>query len=99
MTIERTCPLGHTCERCLWHTKLRGVNPNTGQEIDEEGCAVVWLPVLLIEQTREQVKATNTVGDFRDRMVRGNQEIAGALLGGNGGAPQALDWDSAEILP
>lgn len=95
----KTCPLGHACPECHWNVRLRGVNPNTGQEVDEDGCAIAWLPVLLIEQTREQVKANNTVGDFRDQMVQGNQQIAGALLGGNGNVPRALDYDPREILP
>ena len=33
----------------MWWIQLRGTNKNTGKEIDEYGCAVAWLPMLLIE--------------------------------------------------
>ena len=29
--------------KCAWYTQMRGVNPNTGEPIDEWGCAVSWI--------------------------------------------------------
>lgn len=72
----KTCPLGHTCAACLWHTHLRGINPQTGQEIDQEGCAIAFLPVLLIENSQQQRQTGAAVESFRNEMVQGN----GAML-------------------
>ena len=62
MTIEtvKFCPLGKKCEeikdgkmyKCGWLVKLAGTNPQTGENIDEEACAIKWLPLLLVENTR-----------------------------------------------
>ncbi len=71
----KTCPLGHTCETCLWQTHLRGHNPQTGQEIDQVGCAVAFLPVLLIENSQQQRSTGAAVESFRNEMVRGNDAL------------------------
>lgn len=57
MSIETvlTCPLGSKCEevrdgkihRCAWFVTLAGQNPQTGEQMDEKGCSLTWLPVLL----------------------------------------------------
>ena len=50
------CPLVQgECKQlgCSWFTQLRGTNPNTGEEIDEWGCAVTWLPILLVENAKQ----------------------------------------------
>ena len=57
MNLEREhwCPLiGEECMKlkCEWFTQVRGMNPQTGQEVDEWGCAVTWLPMLLIENSQ-----------------------------------------------
>ena len=49
MPKELTCPLGHTCDACLWQVRLRGLDPQTGHEIDDAKCAIAWMPTLLIE--------------------------------------------------
>jgi hypothetical protein len=72
----KTCPLGHTCDACLWQTHLRGLNPQTGQEIDQVGCAVAFLPVLLVENSQQQRQTAASVDSFRNEMVQGN----GAML-------------------
>ena len=56
-----TCPLGHKCEdardgkiyQCGWFVKLKGTNPNTGEEIDQKGCGISWMPILQIENAKE----------------------------------------------
>jgi hypothetical protein len=71
------CPLNRICERikddvierCAWYTEVKGMNPQTGQEVDEFGCAVSWLPVLLIEGSRMARSTTAAVESFRNEMV------------------------------
>lgn len=63
------CPLiGKDCIgfECSWFTQVRGYNPNTGKDTDEWGCAVNWLPLLLIENSYHQKQTTATVQEFRN---------------------------------
>ena len=59
--------------QCAWFTQVRGKHPQTGQEIDEWGCAVTWLPVMLIENAKETRQTGAAVESFRNQVVRGNQ--------------------------
>lgn len=78
-----SCPLGHKCEeakdgavhRCAWFVQLRGRNPNTGDEVDEHGCAMAWMPVLLVENARVTQGTTAAVESFRNKMVSDNQRL------------------------
>lgn len=78
------CPLNgfQPCKQleCAWFTKLAGTNPNTGQQVDEWGCAVAWLPVLLVENSQQQRHTGAAVESFRNEMVRANESIAPLLL-------------------
>ena len=76
----KSCPLGHTCDSCLWHVQLRGTNPQSGQEIDQRGCAIAWLPVLLIENAQQGRGTAAAVESFRNEVVKGNQALAYSLL-------------------
>lgn len=58
--------------QCAWFSQLRGTNPNTGKEVDEWGCAVAWLPVLLVENSQQQRQTGAAVESFRNEMVQAN---------------------------
>jgi hypothetical protein len=72
-----TCPLGSKCEeakdgklhRCVWFVQLAGINPNTGEQKDEKGCAIAWLPVLLIENSMQQRSTSAAVESFRNEVA------------------------------
>ena len=89
MRTELSCPLGHKCEeakagiisRCAWFVKLRGTNPNNGQEVDEHGCAIAWMPVLLIETAGAARGTSAAVESFRNEMSKANAATPNALLG------------------
>jgi hypothetical protein len=40
--------------KCAWFTLLRGLNPNTGAEIDEWACAVAWMPLMAVEVAQKE---------------------------------------------
>ena len=88
MKIESktNCPLNkfNPCKEinCSWFIRLRGINPNTGQDIDEWGCAVTWLPILLIENSQQQRGTSSAVESFRNEMVKANENTEKLLLGG-----------------
>tara|TARA_B100000519_G_scaffold93145_1_gene81068 strand:- start:958 stop:1251 length:294 start_codon:yes stop_codon:yes gene_type:complete len=68
--------------KCAWFTQLRGSNPNTGEEIDDWGCAVGWLPVLLVENSQQQRSTGAAVESFRNEMVKNNENILQGLING-----------------
>ena len=66
------CPLiGEDCLglKCSWFTQIRGIHPQTGQEIDEWGCAVTWVPTLLIENSQQQRQTGAAVESFRNETL------------------------------
>ena len=66
------CPLiGEDCLglKCSWFTQIRGNHPQTGQEIDEWGCAVTWVPTLLIENSQQQRQTGAAVESFRNETL------------------------------
>ena len=66
------CPLiGEDCLglKCSWFTQIRGTHPQTGQEIDEGGCAVTWIPTLLIENSQQQRQSGAAVESFRNETL------------------------------
>lgn len=75
-----SCPLGSQCEevkdgkihRCAWFVKLAGTNPTTGEQVDESGCAMAWVPILLVENSKQQRSTAAAVESFRNEMVSAN---------------------------
>jgi hypothetical protein len=89
------CPLGAKCEevkhengkpilyRCPWYVKVRGIDNNTGEELDHWNCAIAWMPTLAINTANEARKGAAATEDFRNRMVdqqAGAHHAVAALL-------------------
>lgn len=90
MQPKPNCPL-HNFEPCrelgcAWFTQLRGKDPQSEQEIDEWGCAVAWLPVLLVENAQQQRQTGAAVESFRNEMVRASDISQQVLLAAANGA-------------
>lgn len=66
--------------KCSWFTQMRGTHPNTGQPVDEWGCAITWLPVLLVENSQQQRQTGAAVESFRNEMVKANETNQQLLL-------------------
>ena len=67
------CPLiGKDCiqMQCSWFTQVRGMHPQTGEETDEYGCAVTWLPLMMIENSNQQRKTGAAIESFRNETVQ-----------------------------
>jgi hypothetical protein len=77
---EKSCPLGHTCDRCHWNIHIRGIDPTTNQEVDQEKCAIAWIPVLLIENSQQQRSTGAAVESFRNEMAGANEAYANVML-------------------
>jgi len=86
MKIEpkANCPLDNfnPCRQleCAWFLKIRGSNPNTGEDVDEWGCSMAWLPVLMIENSQQQRHTGAAVESFRNEMVKANDTSQQVLL-------------------
>ena len=77
------CPLiKKECKglECSWFMNVRGYDVNTGKEIDEWGCSIVWIPTLLIENASQQRSTGAAVESFRNEMVRINEDTSMKLL-------------------
>lgn len=85
---EHNCPLDgfKPCRKlgCAWFIQVRGHHPNTGQEVDNWGCAMAWLPVLTIENSQQQRQTAAAVESFRNEMVRANETGQRVLLAAAG---------------
>ncbi len=101
LTVKLSCPLGHECEkaqdgvlhRCAWFVQLSGQNPQTGEQLDEYGCAMSWMPVLLVENARVSRGTSAAVESFRNEVVAVN--ALSSLTNNN----EVLPCPSKKILP
>lgn len=82
--VKNNCPLNgfEPCKKtdCTWFIQLRGNNPNTGKEIDEWGCAIAWMPILMVENSQQQRQTGAAVESFRNEMVKANEVGQRVLL-------------------
>ena len=104
MKIEAkpNCPLDgfKPCRQleCAWFIKIRGSNPNTGEDVDEWGCSMAWLPVLTIENSQQQRQTGAAVESFRNEMVKAN-EVGQRVLLAAAGVPQQAQQTILEVKP
>ena len=96
--IKKEC-IGH---KCSWFCQVRGVNPNTGQEVAEWQCAINLLPLLLIENSNQQRQTAASIQSFRNDSIE-RSDIMNSILFqasqgcANNGAIQPVELK--EILP
>lgn len=76
--------------QCAWFTQVRGVNPNTGEDVDEWGCAVAWGPMLLIENAQQSRQAGAAVESLRNEMVTSQEQNRAVLVAAAQLAQQSL---------
>lgn len=97
---KSNCPLNgfEPCKQleCAWFTQIRGTNSNTGQEVDDWGCAIAWMPILMIENSGQQRQTGAAVESFRNEMVRANETSTKILLAtaSNLTEPQRVMYDA-----
>lgn len=60
--------------KCAWYTQMRGTNPNSGEPVDEWGCAVAWMPFMAVEIAQKSNQTGAAVESFRNEVVKGNRE-------------------------
>jgi len=79
MKIEpkANCPLNNfePCKQldCAWFIEIHGTHPNTGEPLKDWGCAMSMMPMMLIENARQQHSTGAAIESFRNEMVRANE--------------------------
>jgi hypothetical protein len=95
MKIEAkaNCPLDQfkPCRQleCAWFLKISGKNPNNGDDIDEWGCSIAWLPIMMLENSQQQRQTGSAIESFRNEMVKSN-EVGQKVLLSVAGIPQSV---------
>ena len=82
--VKQNCPLNdfNPCKQfdCAWFMKIQGKDPNSGKPLEDWGCAMAWMPVLLIENAAQSRSTGAAVESFRNEMVEANQRSQQLLL-------------------
>ncbi len=82
--IKDNCPLNgfKKCKQfdCAWFIQIRGKNPQTGEDMDEYGCAMAVMPLLMIENSRQTNQAGAAIESFRNEMVKANMVTLTSLM-------------------
>lgn len=65
---------------CAWFMKVSGKNPQSDEIIEDWGCAVAWLPLMMIENSQQQRQTGAAVESFRNEMVKANEFSQQVLL-------------------
>lgn len=69
---------------CPFWLHVRGKDPQSGEEVDNKGCAISWIPILLIENSKEQRTTGHEISQLRNEIMPQQQAlngIMGQLLG------------------
>ena len=91
------CPLlNKKCmkHQCVWYNMLQGKNPQTGLDVQEWGCSIAWLPLLLVENSKHMMGTTAATESFRNEMVQSNN-IMTKVLAQSGDAQKAMQTASS----
>jgi hypothetical protein len=76
------CPLlNKPCveHKCLWYIQVHGKNPQTGDPISQWQCAISFIPMLLIENSKQQHQTSAAIESFRNESVN-QAQIANKLM-------------------
>ena len=76
------CPLlNKKCikHQCVWYNMLQGKNPQTGLDVQEWGCSIAWIPLLLVENSKHMLGTTAATESYRNEMVTSNNILTKVL--------------------
>jgi|TARA_Y100000114_G_scaffold61563_1_gene56454 hypothetical protein len=58
---------------------LQGKHPQTGMDVQEWGCSIAWIPLLLVENSQQILGTTAATESFRNEMVQSNNIMTKVL--------------------
>ena len=84
LEVKDNCPLNgfKKCKKfdCAWFIQIKGIHPQTGAEVDEYGCAMAMMPLLMIENSRQTNQAGAAIESFRNEMVKANMATLNSII-------------------
>ena len=84
LEVKDNCPLNgfKKCKKfnCAWFIQIQGKHPQTGADVDEYGCAMAMMPLLMIENSRQTNQAGAAIESFRNEMVKANMVTLNSLI-------------------
>lgn len=95
LTFDPDQPVECIEHNCMFYTQVQGQNPQTGEMVNEWGCAIAWTPVLLIENSQQMRQAGAGIDKLTNEVCREGergrqfwlgltQDNSDKLEGGNG---------------
>ena len=66
--------------KCRFWITVQGVNPQTNETVNNGDCAMAWMPVLLIENSKVNRETGAAVESLRNENVTTGSQISNALL-------------------
>jgi hypothetical protein len=66
--------------KCRFWVTVQGKHPQTGEIVNNGDCAIAWMPVLLIENSKVNRETGAAVESMRNESVTTGQQITGALI-------------------
>lgn len=100
LEIKDNCPLNSfkPCKKleCAWFMQIRGKDPQTGEDIDDWGCSMAWMPKLLIENALVSRQTGAAVESFRNEMVKENNILSVAASFANGHNTKVISSSEVE---
>ena len=85
LEVKDNCPLNNfeKCKQwdCAWYILISGKHPQTGKDVNDWGCAISYLPMLLVENARMSNQTGAAVESFRNEMVKDNAELQRLVSG------------------
>ena len=86
LQVKDNCPLNNfkPCKKfdCAWFIQIKGKHPQTGADVNEWGCSIAWLPLLLVENSSKLNGVQAATESFRNEMVKG-QNVMNTILSAN----------------
>ena len=84
LKVKDNCPLNgfKKCKQfdCAWFIQIKGKHPQTGADVDEYGCAMAMMPLLMIENSRQTNQAGAAIESFRNEMVKANMATLNSII-------------------
>lgn len=83
---------------CAFWTHMLGTHPQTSAPVDQWGCAVAWLPVLLVENARHARGVQAAVESTRNEIVSRQDTLNNLITQASRRPAQIQDAEPAEQI-
>ena len=66
--------------KCRFWVHVQGVNPQTGETFNNGDCAMAWMPVLLLDNSKINRETSAAIESMRNESVTTGSQLTQALL-------------------